>query len=60
MDQKHAIAALAALAQETRLELFRLLVTCGPKGCRPGSSPSGSACIPSSLSFHLHSLLMPG
>ena len=32
MDDKHAIAALGALAQETRLALFRLLVTCGPAG----------------------------
>ena len=32
MDQKHALAALGALAQETRLELFRLLVTSGPQG----------------------------
>jgi len=35
MDQKHAITALSALAQETRLELFRLLVTAGPKDCPP-------------------------
>jgi ArsR family transcriptional regulator len=31
MDEKRAIAALGALAQETRLALFRLLVTAGPK-----------------------------
>jgi ArsR family transcriptional regulator, arsenate/arsenite/antimonite-responsive transcriptional repressor len=36
MEQKRAIAALGALAQETRLELFRLLVTCGPEGLRAG------------------------
>src|SRR5215468_679052 len=36
MYQKHAIAALGALAQETRLELFRLLVTCGPEGLPAG------------------------
>src|SRR6516162_3051203 len=36
MDQKRAIAALGALAQETRLELFRLLVTCGPEGLPAG------------------------
>ena len=35
MDEKRAIAALGALAQETRLALFRLLVTCGPAGLRP-------------------------
>ena len=32
MDEKRAISALSALAQETRLGLFRLLVTCGPAG----------------------------
>ena len=36
MDQKHAIGALGALAQETRLALFRLLVTCGPEGLPAG------------------------
>jgi hypothetical protein len=35
MDQQAAIAALGALAQETRLALFRLLVTAGPEVCRP-------------------------
>jgi hypothetical protein len=43
MDEKRAIAALGALAQETRLALFRLLVTCGPAGCRRASSRSASA-----------------
>ncbi len=36
MDEKRAIAALGALAQETRLALFRLLVTCGPEGLPAG------------------------
>ena len=36
MDEKRAIAALGALAQETRLALFRLLVTAGPAGLRAG------------------------
>ena len=36
MDEKHAIAALGALAQETRLALFRLLVTAGPAGLPAG------------------------
>ena len=48
MDRKRAIAALGALAQETRLELFRLLVTRGPEGLPAGviaekkASPTGS------------------
>jgi hypothetical protein len=33
MDQKRAIAALGALAQVSRLDLFRLLLTCDLRGC---------------------------
>ena len=57
MDQKHAIAALGALAQETRLELFRLLVTCGPEGMPAGVIAERLGVIPSSLSFHLQQLV---
>jgi ArsR family transcriptional regulator len=53
MDQKRAIAALGALAQETRLELFRLLVTCGPEGLPAGVIAERLGVMPSSLSFHL-------
>ena len=60
MDQKHAIAALAALAQETRLELFRLLVTCGPEGLPAGVIAERIGVQPSSLSFHLAQLTHAG
>ena len=60
MDQKHAIAALAALAQETRLELFRLLVTCGPEGLPAGVIAERLGVQPSSLSFHLAQLTHAG
>ncbi len=60
MDQKHAIAALAALAQETRLELFRLLVTCGPQGLPAGVIAERLGVQPSSLSFHLAQLTHAG
>ena len=56
MDQKGAIAALGALAQETRLELFRLLVTCGPEGLPAGVIAERLAVLPSSLTFHLNQL----
>jgi ArsR family transcriptional regulator len=36
MDSTHAVAALAALAQESRLEVFRLLIRCGPGGVPAG------------------------
>src|SRR5215467_13258493 len=60
MDQKHAIAALGALAQETRLELFRLLVTCGPEGLPAGVIGERLGVLPSSLSFHLQQLVHAG
>ena len=60
MDQKRAIAALGALAQETRLELFRLLVTCGPEGLPAGAIAERLGVLPSSLSFHLQQLVHAG
>jgi ArsR family transcriptional regulator len=60
MDQKRAIAALGALAQETRLELFRLLVTCGPAGLPAGLIAEKIGVVPSSLSFHLQQLAHAG
>jgi len=60
MDQHHAIAALGALAQETRLALFRLLVTCGPEGMAAGAIAERLGVAPSSLSFHLQELVHAG
>jgi ArsR family transcriptional regulator, arsenate/arsenite/antimonite-responsive transcriptional repressor len=60
MDQKRAIAALGALAQETRLELFRLLVTCGPEGLPAGVIAERLGVMPSSLSFPLQQLVHAG
>jgi len=60
MDQKCAIAALGALAQETRLALFRLLVTCGPAGLPAGRIGERLGVPPSLLSFHLAQLAHAG
>jgi ArsR family transcriptional regulator, arsenate/arsenite/antimonite-responsive transcriptional repressor len=57
MDQFAAIAALGALAQETRLALFRLLVSRGPEGLPAGEIAEELGVAPSSLSFHLQQLL---
>jgi len=55
-----AVAALAALAQEQRLKLFRLLVQAGPEGLAAGRI-AGELGIPnSSLSFHLAQLRRAG
>src|SRR5713101_7187894 len=60
MDQIEAIAALGALAQETRLALFRLLVTSGPEGLAAGAIGERIGVPPSSLSFHLQELVHAG
>jgi ArsR family transcriptional regulator, arsenate/arsenite/antimonite-responsive transcriptional repressor len=60
MDQFAAIAALGALAQETRLALFRLLVARGPEGLPAGAIAEELGVAPSSLSFHLQQLLHAG
>ncbi|MBK1687311.1 ArsR/SmtB family transcription factor [Rubrivivax gelatinosus] len=57
MNEKQAVAALAALAQEARLRIFRALVGAGPAGMTP-SALSAMLDIPSStLSFHLKELI---
>ena len=56
METKPVIAALAALAQETRLATFRLLVQAGPAGMSPGKISEALAIPASSLSFHLKEL----
>ena len=60
MEKQAVISALAALAQETRLDLFRLLVKAGPEGLSAGAI-SGELEIPSAtLSFHLKELKSAG
>ena len=56
MDNKSAIAALAALAQESRLATFRLLVQAGPDGLAASKIAETLAMPASSLSFHLKEL----
>ena len=60
MEQRNAIAALGALAQETRLDLFRLLVTVGPDGLPAGVISERLGVQPGSLSFHLQQLVRAG
>jgi DNA-binding transcriptional ArsR family regulator len=56
MEKQDAVAALAALAQETRLEVFRLLVRAGPEGATPGAVSEALGIAPPTLSFHLKEL----
>ncbi len=60
MEKLDAIAALAALAQETRLDVFRLLVQAGTAGM-PAGQVSDTLGLPSAtLSFHLNQLRHAG
>ena len=60
MDEHRAVAALDALAQQTRLALYRLLVARGPRGLPAGTIAESLGVAPSSLSFHLQQLLHAG
>jgi ArsR family transcriptional regulator, arsenate/arsenite/antimonite-responsive transcriptional repressor len=60
MDTKQAISALGALAQETRLEIFRLLVQRGPDGIPAGAIGEALGVVPATLSFHLQQLMHAG
>jgi DNA-binding transcriptional ArsR family regulator len=60
MEKKGAIAALGALAQETRLDVFRLLVTQGPAGLPAGVIANRVGVLPASLTFHLQQLVHAG
>ena len=60
MKTKDAIGALAALAQESRLAVFRLLVTVGPAGMAATRIAERLKLAPSSLSFHLKELTHAG
>lgn len=60
MEGKQAVAALSALAHETRLAVFRLLVERGPDGLSAGTIADKLGLPPSSLTFHLQQLTHAG
>lgn len=60
METKEVLAALAALAQESRLAVFRLLVKRGPEGVAATRIAEDLAIPSSSLSFHLKELTHAG
>jgi len=60
MERTVAIAALGALAQETRLDIFRLLVQQGPDGMAAGQIGERLGLAPPTLSFHLNQLRFAG
>jgi ArsR family transcriptional regulator, arsenate/arsenite/antimonite-responsive transcriptional repressor len=60
MNEKSAISALGALAQETRLKAFRLLVEAGPAGMQAGIIADALGVPAPTLSFHLAQLTRAG
>ena len=60
MDQAHAVMALAALAQDTRLSVFRLLVRAGPDGMIAGAIAEHIGVPGSTMSHHLAALERAG
>ena len=60
MKQQDALKALAALAQESRLAVFRLLVKRGPEGYTPGEIGELLGIPAPTLSFHLKELSKAG
>ncbi len=60
MKSQTAVFRLAALAQETRLAVFRLLVQKGPGGLCVGDIQSRLDLAPATLSFHLKALTHAG
>jgi DNA-binding transcriptional ArsR family regulator len=56
MEKSDAVAALAALAQDNRLDIFRVLVEAGPGGLAAGEIASALGLAPSVLTFHFDRL----
>jgi ArsR family transcriptional regulator, arsenate/arsenite/antimonite-responsive transcriptional repressor len=56
MKTQNAVAALAALAQDNRLDIFRLLVQAGPDGMAAGRVAEKLDLAPNTLTFHFDRL----
>lgn len=56
MESKTAVTALAALAQDSRLQVYRLLVQAGPEGMAASEIADALAIPANTLSFHLKTL----
>lgn len=60
MEKSEALAALAALSQETRLDIYRLLVQAGEEGLAAGKIGEGLGLPSATLAFHLKALKYAG
>ena len=60
MEKTIAVSALAALAQDNRLDVFRLLVQAGPDGMPAGAVAEALELAPNTLTFHFDRLRSAG
>jgi ArsR family transcriptional regulator len=60
METTDAVTALGALAQDNRLDVFRLLVAAGPEGMPAGDVAKRLGLPPNTLTFHFDRLRMAG
>jgi DNA-binding transcriptional ArsR family regulator len=60
MKKTDAVVALAALAQDNRLDVFRLLVQAGPEGMPAGEVADALNLAPNTLTFHFDRLRTAG
>lgn len=60
MEKSDAVAALSALAQDNRLDVFRLLVQAGPEGMPAGGVAEELDLAPNTLTFHFDRLRLAG
>jgi ArsR family transcriptional regulator, arsenate/arsenite/antimonite-responsive transcriptional repressor len=60
MKKSNAVAVLAALAQDNRLDVYRLLVQAGPEGMPAGEIADALGIAPNTLTFHFDRLRMAG
>ena len=60
MEKSDAVTALSALAQDNRLDVFRLLVQAGPDGMPAGEIAAKLDLAPNTLTFHFDRLRSAG